>query len=210
MLRKWVHYIPHPTTQQESNKSLYFICLWITTEKTIQFKRNDKVFPELNLNLSFFEHNIDVFSVLRENLSSIRILEDLLGWFMFWFCPIFCEALPTFIFLRIYLYTCLLASDMHNSYASLFRIYISTQKIHIIGIEQKRFCLESFEVRAGFLENSYCSNARQNLCFAFQDLYFYPKNSYHRHRAEAVLFIIIWSPCWFSWKFLLFKCKAKL
>lgn len=51
-------------TQQNNkkvHKTLYSVSLWVTTEKAIQFKRNDKVFPELNLNLSFFEHNLDFF-----------------------------------------------------------------------------------------------------------------------------------------------------
>ena len=41
------------------NRSLHGIGLWITTEKRRQFKQNNKVFPEHNFPLSFFEHNLD-------------------------------------------------------------------------------------------------------------------------------------------------------
>jgi len=46
-----------------------------------------------------------------------------------------------FILLSIYFCVYLLASDIHKSYALLFRIYIPAQQIYIIGIDQKLFCL---------------------------------------------------------------------
>jgi hypothetical protein len=44
---------------QQNNEKIHMSLYCLTTEKIRQFKQNEKVFPELNLSLSFLEHDLD-------------------------------------------------------------------------------------------------------------------------------------------------------